>query len=276
MDIWLIIDGSQTGPFSDYEIRSKLRSGELQPATPAWFQGQDGWHALSDIEVLREEVEDSWETAEPAIPGIEHAREVLDGGLFANRPPPLPQQPMVGRRFWARWFDLQCYMTVVWSLLAVCGTDLYAALKNPWIGIGMFVPWFLIEAVVVQRFGTTPGKALLGLRVVNQDGSGLTLGQSVWRSLRVLISGIGLGWDLLALLCQGMSWYFTRRMGRSMWDIAGGHRVVQTRDDTAWRVLVFVGGFFAALILRGIVLFSATEKLKAELLELLRQLFSGG
>lgn len=260
MEVWLIVDGSQLGPFSDYEIRSQLRSGELRPDTPAWFQGQDGWHPLREIEVLKELLPE-----DASIDGIPFDREVLAGGLFANRPPPLPQQAMLGRRFWARWFDLQWYMTFFWAALALSGADVYGALKNLWLDMALLIPWFLIEAVLLHRFGTTPGKALLGLQVRNADGSALMLGAALRRCLRVLISGIGLGWGLLSLLCQGMSWFFARRTGRTMWDIIGEHRLVEVSELTALRVLVFVFGFFAALMLRAVVLYPAFERLAAEL-----------
>lgn len=259
MEVWVIIDGARRGPFSDYEIRGKLRGGELNGDVPAWFQGLDGWRPLREIEVLRPPVDEEV----PVIPGLE--ADEPDREWFANRPPPLPPRMFLGRRFWARWFDLQWYMAIFWLALRIGGVDLVEALKSPWINIVMLVPWFLVEAVLLNRFDTTPGKALMGLRVRNLDDSELTIGQALRRSLRVWINGVGLGWDLLCLLCQAMSWYFVRRSGRAIWDISGGHRVEEVSDYANWRLAAFILGFVAAFIFKTIVLYPAAVKLAHQL-----------
>jgi hypothetical protein len=71
----------------------------------------------------------------------------------------------------------------------------------------------------------TPGKWLLGLKVVNDDDTLLTLPESTRRSARVLFIGIGFGWPVVSQICQLMSYVTTRRLGRPLWDQAGGHRV---------------------------------------------------
>jgi hypothetical protein len=118
----------------------------------------------------------------------------------------------------------------------------------------MFLPWFAIEAWLIHRFGKTPGKWLMGLKVSNEDGSPLALKESVWRSLRVMITGIGFGWGLLAILCQTMSWFTTRRLGKPIWDYLGNHKVEAEPLKPmriAALVFVFVGAAQLQMAVRG-------------------------
>jgi hypothetical protein len=115
------------------------------------------------------------------------------------------------------------------------------------------VPWFLIEAAMIHHFGTTPGKALMNLFISNDDGSRLTYGQSLRRSFRVLVSGIGCGFPLVSPLCQIFSLVMVRRMGISLWDRAGGHRVMAGKL-VGWKVSVLVIGMFVAIEIEGNVL----------------------
>ena len=94
------------------------------------------------------------------------------------------------------------------------GRDIGATLANPWIILFLYVPWFVLETILLHRFGTTPGKWLLGIRVVNNDGSLLSLAEATRRSARVLFIGIGFGLDLIAIVCQIMAWFTTKRLGR--------------------------------------------------------------
>ncbi len=210
MEIWLIEDGGKTGPHQDYEVRSRIAAGRCDAETPAWYAGIPEWTKLGEMEVFRSE-------------------------FIAAEPPPfvVPMEAtpvsapwgLLFRRFFARWFDLGVYGAFWWAAMAMAGADLRGLLLTGWIMLIMVVPWFALEALMIHRSGRTPGKWLLGLQVVNDDGSHLTLAQAGRRSFRVMILGIGFSWGLLAIICQGLSLHAARRFGRPLWDQAGGHRV---------------------------------------------------
>src|SRR5687768_395295 len=114
MDVWLILDGRQAGPFSDHEIREQLRKGELDASTPAWLQGEAGWCAVGELASFRDssaEPPQPPEPPEPILPAVDI--DVASAPLGVQQPV-LPIPPMPWRRFWARWFDLQWFMTVFW------------------------------------------------------------------------------------------------------------------------------------------------------------------
>ncbi len=158
------------------------------------------------------------------------------------------------RRFWARWMDLTCYCALWWLGMYLVGQDIRAAIENPWLFLIIYLPWFIFEAFLIHKFGTTPGKWLLGIRVVNEDGSSLSLKQGIWRSLRVMVTGVGFGWGLLALFCQLMSWTTTRRIGKPVWDFIGKHRL-EVKPVNPLGILVVIGLFIAAMQLQMAVRF---------------------
>ncbi len=251
MDFWLIRNGEKTGPLPDYEIRSKIESGELGPEDPAWSDGMPNWVPLKTIALFSELFERSIEMGEPGPTD------------FSPPPPPLPElpdPPAVYRRFWARWFDLFVYGALWWLAMWSSGKDLKALLVSPWLLVLHLVPWFLIETMMIHHFGTTQGKALLGLSVVNADGSRLTYGQSLRRSFRVMFAGIGFGLTLISPICQLMSWFTVRRTGGTLWDRAGGHRV-RVGPLRPLKVTALVLGLFIAVEIEANLLAPTMEEI---------------
>ena len=49
--------------------------------------------------------------------------------------------------------------------------------------------WFLGLTVMEWRYGRTPGKAMMGLRAVSEEGTALSFGQAVVRRLTLVFSG---------------------------------------------------------------------------------------
>jgi uncharacterized RDD family membrane protein YckC len=244
MEIWLILNGKRSGPYPDYEIRTRIEHGEMTPEEMVWHEGLPEWTPVGELELFR----NSLEQQAPALV-----------------PPPLPKDFMeaaagekpkahLARRFWARWTDLTLYSALWWLGMYLGGRDIGIAIGNLWLLLSMFLPWFAVEVWLIHRFGKTPGKWLMGLKVSNEDGSPLALKQAIWRSLRVMITGIGFGWGLLAILCQGMSWFTTRRLGKPIWDFIGKHKVEAEPLNPlriAVLVLVFIGTSQLQMAVRG-------------------------
>jgi hypothetical protein len=132
------------------------------------------------------------------------------------------------------------------------GRDIGAVLENDWLIWLQYVPWFAIEAYLLHRFGTTPGKWLLGIQVRNNDGTRLATGQAARRSLRVMVLGIGFGWSIIAFICQLLAFFITRHLGKSLWDAAGGHRL-ETKPQHPVKIAGYVIGLFIALQMQMIV-----------------------
>jgi uncharacterized RDD family membrane protein YckC len=253
MDIWIIRDGEKAGPIHDFEVRRKIESGELPGSTPAWHEGLDGWKPLKEIGLFAREFE---QKGPPPLPDVPYQ----DAG---SGPVAAPQETFYLRRFWARWLDLTLYSGFWWLGLWAAGQDIAATLLNPWVMFLRYVPWFAIEALLIHKQATTPGKWLLGLRVTNQNGSHLDLGEAIRRSLRVMFTGVGFGWSLLAVFCQALSLFTARRLGCTLWDYTGGHRV--TVDPmNPFRIMALVFLFAGGLLLQAIVVFPSAARIEAE------------
>ncbi|WAC20804.1 RDD family protein [Luteolibacter sp. SL250] len=255
MEIWLIKDGEKSGPFHDYEIRRRIGTGDLEASSPAWHEGLPAWTTLSEISLFRDEFIKKPEPVEPTPqPG----------------PPPLPPippvvlgKPRILRRFWARWFDIYLYVGIWWFLMWLTGRNIEALFTNPMVAMTRLVPWFVIETLLIHRFGRTPGKWLLGLKVTNLDGSHLTLGQSTRRALRVYFIGIGFAIPYVLLFCMALSAFTTKRIGAPVWDHVGKHRV-DPKPFVAWKVVTLVCAFFGALQLQFGVISPVVMKLMAK------------
>jgi hypothetical protein len=217
MEIWLIQNGKKTGPFNDYEIRDRIFNQLLGSDDYAWHEGLPGWVKLQEIDLFKNEFETAKAIQPPALPAVFPAAR--------NQVLSKIKCPYLVRRFWARWFDLMIYLAAWWMLMYVAGGNIKEMILNQWVQLLLFIPWFAIEAALLHWFGTTPGKWLLGIRVVNEDGSALTLKSAMLRSLIVWIAGLGFGWGLLTALCHVMSWFTARNIGKPVWDHIGRHKV---------------------------------------------------
>lgn len=219
MQIWLIRDGEKHGPHPDYHIRQGIESGQYQADTPAWHDGLDAWTTLGEMSVFSSE----FSRPEPTEDAESQSASAVD------TPPPLPTGNLhLARRFWARVVDLQCYIATWWLFLYIAKFDIGAIFANPWIMLLQLLPWLPVEAALIHRHGSTPGKWLLGIHIHNDDGSPLTYRQAFWRSLRALVAGVGMGLGFLVPICLGLSYWITRRIGRPLWDHMGGHRATFT------------------------------------------------
>lgn len=225
MDIWRIVGGKRSGPYPDYEIRNRIRDGQMDEEEKLWHEGMAGWTKVGDMELFKGEFVPKAEKPALAKRGVPKLpREYLERAESAARNKQDPGKNL-GRRFWARWLDLSMYSALWWVVMYAAGRDIGLAMGSLWMMLGKYLPWFALESFLIHRFGTTPGKWLMSLEVKNDDGTKLDLKAGTWRSIRVLVTGIGFGWGLLSALCQTMSWFTARRIGRPIWDYLGGHKV---------------------------------------------------
>ena len=268
MDIWIIRDGEKVGPLHDFEVRRKIEDGELPASTPSWHEGLGAWKPLIEIGIFTREFELAAKPRESALVFPEKSPSV-----DSPTPPPLPVRTFYVRRFWARWLDLSLYSGLWWIGMWAARQDIEAALLNPWVMFFQYLPWFVIEPLLLHYFGTTLGKWLLNLAVVNQDGSRLDLPAAIRRSLRVMFTGVGFGWIPLALFCHVLSIFTAKRLGTTLWDHAGGHRVIAGPLHPA-RVTAVVALYIAAMLLQVIVISPYTLELSAKSYPWLKQQYS--
>ena len=197
--------------------------GDLRQ-TGATFAGLDPGKYLADLDA-------------PALPG--------EGGPWWDKvaAPALPETdrlPTVcsaSRRLFARMFDefLLLQVLFVGMCLARYNADRANELA---VGVGTTVLLGLLEALSLHLFGTTPGKALLGMRLTGPDGRKLSFGAGLLRYVRMLWHGLGVGIPI-------WTWF---QMGRTVLRCWNGEP--QPWDDgVAYIAKPFRGRYAASLIL---------------------------
>ena len=120
---------------------------------------------------------------------------------------------------------------------------------------GVTLAWFFLDAAFVTTFGTTPGKWLAGLNVVDSEGQRLKPGRSLARSMLVYAFGWGFGLPLLTLLSWLCTFIRVRQVGNAVWD---GQLKTRVLGQRVARVRL------ALLVVIPIVVFQAAISLNQE------------
>jgi len=76
----------------------------------------------------------------------------------------------------------------------------------------------LAEALLMSTIGTTPGKALFGIRVHTKDGGKLSYTTAFGRSFLVNCRGVGLGLPIVSLVALAFAYRDLRLSGTTAWD----------------------------------------------------------
>lgn len=250
MNIWIIVNGEKQGPFADFEIRKKIQKSEVGPDTAAWHDGMAKWTPLVEISLFEREF--GREEEEPKA-----CKSSVFDRIPAKQEKPVNTESALRnsfwmRRFWARWLDMHVLSGIVWLVLYFTNVDVGAAFRNPWLLLIIYLPWVPVESYLLARFQATPGKWLLGLRVVNADGTSMDSRRSMRRALRVYFLGVGMGWGIVSLICQSLAFFFVRANGRALWDLEG-NTVVESKPWKWQRLPLFIIAYILAVQMQWIV-----------------------
>jgi len=234
VDYHLSIDGAASGPHSQFSVIERIRERVLTGDELVWRLGMPEWIPLRELE----DFSSYWPLSEEAIARAEEARLVARTEL--DRP-----QPWL--RFWARLLDYFWFSLCAWTLVStVLPAPALKWLLNlvisglPFNSL-VFLLWVPVEAWMLSRKGTTPGKALLRIQITQLDGKLPTFQQALSRSFNVYVKGVALWLPLLPLFT--MSWWRLRLMqkGTTSWDEMNETRV-EHGEPELWRY-VTLGGF---------------------------------
>ena len=150
--------------------------GDLRQ-TGTTFDGLDPGKYLADLDA-------------PALPG--------EGGPWWDKAsaPALPETdrlPTVhsaSRRFFARMFDEMLVRVLIASGLCLAGINL-AAVSSFVVSLAAVVLLAFVEPLFLRLWGTTPGKALLGMRLTGPDGKNMPYTEGLARYFLMMWYGQG-------------------------------------------------------------------------------------
>lgn len=163
------------------------------------------------------------------------------------------------RRYFARMLDYSLYLAL-WELFLclvprvnILDAPLWLNVLNAAVALGLMC---VLEAVFLHLWGTTPGKALFGLKLTRSDGSHLGFLDALWRTGRAVLLGMGLMIPLAALLALILSYQRCRHQVPQPWtlddegwsDPSGGWTPFFEQRGSVLRVLGYVGCEIAMVV----------------------------
>jgi uncharacterized RDD family membrane protein YckC len=201
--------GQKQGPVSRDDIAARYSAGQISDSTLVWSAGMSQWRPLIEVYDLYAYLE-SLRLTPPPIPNAEF-RQGTTHSHAGPEPEPTCQPKMQAPAAewteavspWRRWFARLADVTLFGTMLALVVPSRFwfdNELANSWV---ITVAWLPLEILFIGARGTTPGKALMNLRVSHFDAkSRLTLGQSAARAWGALVAGQGLGIPIVSLVTQ--------------------------------------------------------------------------
>lgn len=252
MDIYWIADKKQCGPATVPDVLSLVQMGELTPDTKGWHAGCEQWMPLRELPALADFLQEKPEPQPDAeLPPVPAASET-PGDAAA----PLPEDavrvylPSPAVRLLARLVDMALYVLLVFGVIYVREIPFNAGLlpSSPLMWMG----YVLLEALLIGTLGTTPGKALMGIRVHCVNGARMTMGRAFSRAGLVFVCGLGMMVSLLPVFMMGYSWWMLRSRGITVWDARCATLPLQMAPTRMLRQFMAVAVVFTSVYLTAI------------------------
>lgn len=234
MQIYWIDKQQRCGPASVPDVLAKVQLGELSPDTQGWHRGCEGWRPLRELPALVDFLGTEQELTEPDTP-----QAADDSPAQEDEPQPEPAVirlvlPRVIHRLLARVIDTALYATVAMGIMYLLRVP-----YNPYFQPGspiFWLPMLAVEAYMLHRWHTTPGKRWLGIRLqsIRQP---FTYGAALLRSMLVFVLGMGCMNLLLGLIMLAFSYVRVTRRGATLWDMRTATLPILTSPPTALRIV---------------------------------------
>lgn len=162
------------------------------------------------------------------------------------------------RRYFARVLDMSMY-TILWSAFIAFAFHVNLATRS---NIGNFLDFFVaiammlfLEPLCLHLFGTTPGKAIFGLRIETHDGRLLSYSEGLERTWSVIGVGMGYNIPIYTLVRLWKSYSLCIENEAQPWDVS----ISYTIKDTKWYRSMFYIGAHAAILAVLVTIISAQQ-----------------
>jgi hypothetical protein len=217
----------EKGPIRENELAKLFEDGSLPPETLVRTESIGNWQ---EARTIKELVPPS--PASPT-PSVTSAMAPLPISDFVPSGPQV--RPWV--RWWARMMD-----DALFGLVMLLLTFVYpraSETNDVIIGVVFSFAYIFVEAFMLSAWGTTPGKALLNVRLRRVDGTIPNYFGALSRSFNVWVRGLGCGIGLVAVIAEGISHRKLVKDGITPWDKSGGFRVAHKSVERG-RIITYV------------------------------------
>ncbi len=163
--------------------------------------------------------------------------------------------PMPARRFFARMFDYHLYQCLFYIFLAVvCNKNvtMLNSAESFFYTFILLVMMLIFESVLLSVWGTTLGKWILGITVLDTSENRLSFSDSAYRTVKVMWYGMGLNIPIYNIV-RGIKSYTTCSNNQVLpWD---EDIILERKDRKIGRVFAYM----AAVIVMSMVLVLAVN-----------------
>lgn len=294
MDIYWIRDKKRCGPSTVPDIISLVQMGELTRDTLGWHKGCEKWIPLYQLPALadfldelqdcsrpdttEEDAFDPSSDSEPQLseglpplppkntlpappPGADRDAPIRPANEQGEAPPIIAKRvylPSPGARFLARCVDYSLYLSLFYMTIYAMGIEFDRMLTPD--SYLVWLPCIIIEGIYLSHLNTTPGKALMGIRMsVFGDVEHISVLRGAIRSLLVFLLGCGMMLLPVALVMGILTLWMLRNRGITSWDARCSTLPVQVRPASTERILAAFGIIFISLIAVGCFLTPWTQ-----------------
>lgn len=196
--------------------------------------------------------------AKKYLDGINREMKETGSSYFTFKGDEFPQVFHPWRRYFARFFDMSMY-NILWSAFLAFAFHVNLATRS---NLGNFFDFFIaivimlaLEPLCLHSFGTTPGKAIFGLRIETPDGRLLSYGEGLDRTWGVIGIGMGYNIPIYNLVRLWKSYSLCSENEAQPWD----ESISYTIKDTKWYRSIFYIGAYAAVLAALFTIISAQQ-----------------
>lgn len=270
MDIYWIENGKRKGPVTVPDIISLVQMGELTPETQGWHAGCARWMPLRELPALvdflgnlenrskarpkeEEPTAAKQEQSLPAgLPPIQPIHTTQERGDDTTTPRIVEVFPATASaRLTARLVDASLYAAAALGVAYGLGVE-YNSYYTP-SAPAFWLPMVVLEALLLSRFGTTPGKWLMGIRLASLMGTPrISFGRALLRSALVFFLGTGLMMFPVGLVMMLFSYWSLRSRGICLWDARATTLPVQPAKSGTGRFVGAIITIYLALTAAGL------------------------
>ncbi|MGQ3089251.1 MAG: RDD family protein [Methylophilus sp.] len=226
---WYSENNKNIGPIEEDELVVLLQSGKVSHQTLLWREGYASWQPFAEITEL----------------AFLHNVMPASADLKPVTPPLIYATAGRWKRFFARIFDLWLALLIVTfgsgyilGQVSIAFIEFINNANNHLIGI-LYLPLGLVlDAAIYHFFGNTPGKAILGLKVVKNIDLPLTSREYLSRNFSLWGSGLAFGLPLINLFTMANQFGRLKKGEQASYDIPGDF-AVKARPLAGWKWWLF-------------------------------------
>jgi protein-export membrane protein SecD len=125
-------------------------------------------------------------------------------------------------RYWARVFDMLLFSVITGLVLGILFPRFFETTSSPgsdlWFSLLVMLLWVFVDALLISKFGKTPGKWLFKVNVAAAVGGRLPFRKALNRSFKVWWRGIGMGLPIVSLFTLVYAYRQLKKNSVTTWD----------------------------------------------------------